>query len=192
MWPEVLCPEDGQSLDSTDGELVCSLGHHWRKDSGIPRMISQSNNYADAFGLQWKIYRQTQLDSYTKTTPSLDRAHRCLGEECWKLLHDRQRSDVLEVGCGAGRFTEVLLSTGAYVTSVDLSSAVEANQENFPQDQYHRILQADVLRLLCTRTIRYSVLPGCYSAYAKSRRHNREVICTSKTRRLARYRPLYL
>ena len=147
MWPEVLCPEDGQSLDSTDGELVCSLGHHWGKDSGIPRMISQSNNYADAFGLQWKIYRQTQLDSYTKTTLSLDRAHRCLGEECWKLLHDRQRSDVLEVGCGAGRFTEVLLSTGAYVTSVDLSSAVEANQENFPQDQYHRILQADVLRL---------------------------------------------
>jgi 2-polyprenyl-3-methyl-5-hydroxy-6-metoxy-1,4-benzoquinol methylase len=43
--------------------------------------------------------------------------------------------------------TEVLLSTGAFVTSVDLSSAVEANQENFPQDERHRIIQADVLRL---------------------------------------------
>jgi SAM-dependent methyltransferase len=41
----------------------------------------------------------------------------------------------------------VLLSTGARVTSIDLSSAVEANQENFPQDEHHRILQADVQRL---------------------------------------------
>jgi len=63
------------------------------------------------------------------------------------MLRRSRRSDVLEVGCGAGRFTEVLLSTGAFVTSVDLSSAVEANQDNFPQDGRHRILQADVLRL---------------------------------------------
>jgi SAM-dependent methyltransferase len=33
------------------------------------------------------------------------------------------------------------------VTSIDLSSAVEANQENFPQNDRHRVLQADVLRL---------------------------------------------
>jgi 2-polyprenyl-3-methyl-5-hydroxy-6-metoxy-1,4-benzoquinol methylase len=147
MWPEVVCPEDRQSLAIGEGEMVCPRGHHWRNDSGIPRMISQAKNYTDAFGLQWKIYRKTQLDSYTKTTLSLDRARRCLGEECWKMLHRRPRSDVLEVGCGAGRFTEVLISTGAFVTSIDLSSAVEANQENFPQDQHHRILQADLLRL---------------------------------------------
>ncbi len=54
---------------------------------------------------------------------------------------------MLEVGCGAGRFTEILLSTGAFVTSVDLSAAVEANQDNFAQDARHRVLQADVLHL---------------------------------------------
>jgi len=147
MWPEVVCPEDGQPLASAQGEIVCPRGHHWRNHLGIPRMISQGNNYSDAFGLQWKTYRKTQLDSYTKTPLSLNRARRCLGEECWKMLHRSQRADVLEVGCGAGRFTEVLISAGALVTSVDLSSAVEANQENFPQGQRHRILQADVLRL---------------------------------------------
>ena len=147
MWPEVVCPEDGRALASAQGEMVCPRGHHWRNHLGIPRMISQANNYTDAFGLQWKVYRKTQLDSYTKTTISLDRARRCLGEGCWEMLYRRQRTDALEVGCGAGRFTEVLLSAGAFVTSVDLSSAVEANQENFPQDQCHRILQADVLRL---------------------------------------------
>jgi 2-polyprenyl-3-methyl-5-hydroxy-6-metoxy-1,4-benzoquinol methylase len=110
-------------------------------------MIPRANNYADAFGLQWKVYRKTQLDSHTGTTISLDRARRCLGEECWTMLRGPQRTDVLEVGCGAGRFTEVLISTGACVTSVDLSVAVEANQENFPQDRRHRVLRADVRAL---------------------------------------------
>lgn len=149
MWPEVVCPEDGEPLaiDVQKMEMMCARGHHWRIHSGIPQMIPQASNYTDAFGLQWKVYRKTQLDSHTGTTISLDRARRCLGEECWTMLRSPQRTDVLEVGCGAGRFTEVLISTGACVTSVDLSVAVEANQENFPQDQHHRVLRADVRTL---------------------------------------------
>jgi SAM-dependent methyltransferase len=52
--------------------------------------------------------------------------------------------NVLECGCGAGRFTEVLLAQGATVTSVDLSDAVEAHVENFPQNHRHRVAQADI------------------------------------------------
>lgn len=147
MWPELTCPEDNQPLTDAQTELVCSRGNHWKKHLNIPRMISESINYTEAFGLQWKTYRKTQLDSYTNTTISQDRVRRCLGEECWSMLHSPKRVDVLEGGCGAGRFTEVLLSTGAFVTSIDYSGAVEANQENFPQDQRHRILQADILHL---------------------------------------------
>jgi len=146
-WPEVLCPEHGNPVTITQDEVKCPQGHGWSIRSGIPRMIPGANTYADAFGLQWNVYRKTQLDSYTKTTISLDRARRCIGEQCWQMLHRPERTNVLEVGCGAGRFTEVLLGTGAHVTSVDLSSAVEANQENFPQDGRHRILQADALKL---------------------------------------------
>jgi len=149
MWPEIVCPEDGQPLarDRQNDELTCPLGHRWRIHLGIPRMIAQETNYADAFGLQWNVYRKTQLDSHTKTTISKDRARRCLGEECWSMLESPQRTDVLEVGCGAGRFTEVLIATGAFVSSVDLSCAVEANQENFAQTERHRIFQADATRL---------------------------------------------
>ena len=146
VWPEVVCPEHGQPVAAARDELRCSQGHGWSIRSGIPRMIPQANNYADAFGLQWNVYRKTQLDSYTKTTISLDRARRCIGEQCWQMLYCPE-TNILEVGCGAGRFTEVLLGTGAYVTSVDLSNAVEANQENCPQGERHRILQADALKL---------------------------------------------
>jgi SAM-dependent methyltransferase len=40
-----------------------------------------------------------------------------------------------------------LLGRGAYVTSIDLSDAVDANQDNFPQDGTHRIAQADIQQL---------------------------------------------
>jgi SAM-dependent methyltransferase len=147
MWPEIICPEDNLHLIHTEHEMKCPRNHGWKIHLGIPRMVSPLSNYTDAFGLQWKTYRRTQLDSYTDTTMSRDRAWRCLGENCWQMLHRSEETHVLEVGCGAGRFTEVLLSTDAFVTSVDLSSAVEANQENFPQDERHRIMQADVLCL---------------------------------------------
>ena len=144
-WPDVVCPADGAPLAPLTGELVCPRQHRWLVRDGIPRFVP-GENYADAFGLQWKVFRRTQLDSHTNTTLSRDRATRCLGD-IWDLLQGSERCDVLEVGCGAGRFTEVLLSTRAFLTSVDLSAAVEANQENFPQDARHRILQADVRRL---------------------------------------------
>jgi len=54
---------------------------------------------------------------------------------------------ILEAGCGAGRFTEVLLEQRAAVYSIDLSTAVEANQENFPQFKSHRVAQANILAL---------------------------------------------
>jgi SAM-dependent methyltransferase len=109
----------------------------------IPRFVSR-DPYAEAFGAQWKRYRRTQLDSYTGFPLSRDRARAVLGETLWSTLSGK---NVLECGCGAGRFTEVLLSAGARVTSIDLSDAVEANGEGFPPDEGHRIAQADIMRL---------------------------------------------
>jgi 2-polyprenyl-3-methyl-5-hydroxy-6-metoxy-1,4-benzoquinol methylase len=103
-----------------------------------------SDNYSAAFGEQWNRYKKTQLDSYTGSPISEARLRRCLGEEIWQSLKGK---NVLEAGCGAGRFTEILLREGANVTSIDLSEAVTANQENFPQDGSHRIAQADILKL---------------------------------------------
>jgi 2-polyprenyl-3-methyl-5-hydroxy-6-metoxy-1,4-benzoquinol methylase len=147
MFPDVICPMDGQPVVPGAAKLVCSRGHEWMTDDGIPRMLPAGRNYADAFGLQWKTFRKTQLDSYCGSDISRRRARRCIGPEAWAFLQYNPGSDVLEAGCGAGRFTEILLETRARVTSVDLSSAVEANQENFPQDDRHRVLQADVLNL---------------------------------------------
>jgi 2-polyprenyl-3-methyl-5-hydroxy-6-metoxy-1,4-benzoquinol methylase len=126
-------------------ELTCSAGHCYPVRQAIPRLLGDQANYAEAFGEQWHQYRTTQLDSYTGTSISRDRMRRCLGEELWSRLQQGTPLQVLEAGCGAGRFTEILLDLpAAAVTSTDLSSAVEPNQRNCPQSPRHRIVQCDI------------------------------------------------
>lgn len=143
----LVCPADGQPLVNCADELACGTLHIYKIRNGIPRLVYESS-YADAFGEQWNKYRRTQLDSFTGTTVTRDRLARCLGTELWKRLHDTRPVQVLEPGCGAGRFSEVLLSTpAAVVTSTDLSSAVDACQLNCPQTDRHRIVQCDIYKL---------------------------------------------
>lgn len=141
----VLAPM-GAAVIERAAELRCAAGCTIPVVGGIPRFVP-SDGYASGFGLQWKHFRRTQLDSYTGTTISRDRLARCLGGS---LDVVRGRS-VLEAGCGAGRFTEILLDAGARVFATDLSAAVEANFENCGRghrdaDRYF-VCQADLRRL---------------------------------------------
>ena len=108
--------------------------------NGIPHFV-KDGSYASLFGDQWKAYKKTQLDSYTKSPISENRLNRCLGDNLKDNLNGKL---VLEAGCGAGRFTEVLLKKGAVLVSSDLSSAVEVNAENFPVSDKHLVIQADI------------------------------------------------
>jgi SAM-dependent methyltransferase len=142
-FPAWHCPETGAPLIKRGSELLNEDGGSYPIRDGIPRFVTTSG-YAAAFGAQWNHYSQTQLDSYTGASVTRDRLRRCLGEELWSGLGGLQ---VLECGCGAGRFTEVLLDRKACVTSIDLSEAVTANQKNFPASATHRIAQADIMAL---------------------------------------------
>jgi 2-polyprenyl-3-methyl-5-hydroxy-6-metoxy-1,4-benzoquinol methylase len=142
-WPAWVCPVDEKHLSERGTQLVCPDGHEFAVLDAIPRLVSTSN-YADHFGAQWNKYRLTQLDSYTGHSTTRDRIRRCVGEELWNTFAGKR---VLECGCGAGRFTEILLDRGALVTSIDLSTAVDANVQNFPLSDTHRIAQADILHL---------------------------------------------
>ena len=148
MTIELICPIDSEPLTAAENLLECREGHDWKIVDSIPRLIEGDNHYSAAFGLQWQTFRKTQLDSYTKVPLSYERARRCLGESVWKDLYGSDQYHVLEAGCGAGRFTEILLGAPyTHVFSVDSSDAVDANQLNFPQNDRHCIFQADVVKL---------------------------------------------
>lgn len=141
-WPAYCSPQTQQPLQEQDGELRGSQGERFPIRDGIARFVPE-DAYVSNFGVQWNHFLRTQLDSYTGHPVSRDRLKRCFGEAFDSL----RGKHVLECGCGAGRFTEVLLAEGARVTSVDLSSAVEANAKNCPPGPNHRIAKADILRL---------------------------------------------
>jgi SAM-dependent methyltransferase len=108
----------------------------------VPRFVA-SENYSESFGFQWNRFRCTQLDSHTGVPISRDRFFRQSG---WTQQELRGRT-VLDVGCGAGRFTEVALNAGAEVVAVDYSTAVDACSANFASHADLHVVQGDVYRL---------------------------------------------
>ena len=54
---------------------------------------------------------------------------------------------ILDVGCGMGRFTEVVAGAGARVVGIDLSSAVDAAAPNLERFENAAVVQADVFSL---------------------------------------------
>lgn len=140
--PELVSPADGSALSRGEEGWTDKAGKLYPVIGGVPRFVS-SEAYAGGFGVQWKYFRRTQLDSYSGTVITRERLTRCFGGD----LSFLKGKKVLEAGCGSGRFTEVLLSTGAYVTSFDLSEAVEANYENHAGQPNLFLAQADIRAL---------------------------------------------
>lgn len=131
-------PESGAPLHR-DGEALVGEQCRYPIINDIPRFV-ESDNYAAAFGLEWTLHSKTQLDSFTGTSISRARLERCLGSPLARLRGLR----VLEAGCGAGRFTELLVGAGALVHSMDLSVAVDTNRANIGDVSNYRVAQADL------------------------------------------------
>jgi SAM-dependent methyltransferase len=122
--------------------MVCPEGCLFPRRRGIYRFVN-TKNYASSFGIQWNTYPLTQLDSYTGVPLSEERLRRCLGGS-FDVVRGKL---VLEAGCGAGCFTEILLREGAKLVAVDLSVAVEANHRLFRDRSNYFVCQADILNL---------------------------------------------
>ena len=99
---------DGDELQ--EGQLQCqACKQSYQVKRGIPRFVP-ADNYAGSFGFQWNQHAKTQLDSHTGVSISRDRLFSVTG---WPQRMEKDR--ILEAGSGAGRFTEVLATTGAQV-----------------------------------------------------------------------------
>lgn len=125
------------------GELVCAVDGLTVPIRGfLPRFVPNSG-YSENFGEQWNRFRRTQLDKFNGTTLSRERFYSGTGWSPEELKGAR----VLEAGCGAGRFTQVMLDAGAQVYSVDLSSAVDACLANNGPREQLCVAQADLCRI---------------------------------------------
>lgn len=134
-----------------DGILECTgCGLKFSIVNYIPRFVEE-NNYCQSFGFQWNRHRRIQIDKYNGYNFSRDRLFSVTG---WpKKLKGEY---VLEVGSGAGRFTQILLETDANIFTCDYSAAVDANLDNNKELLNYNLFQADMHNL-----------PLCYGMFDK-------------------------
>lgn len=125
-----------------EGKIECGkCMAKYRVTRDLPRFVPEVN-YADSFGFQWNIHAKTQLDSYSGLPISRNRVF-----EVTRWDTDLRGQRILEAGSGAGRFTEVLLSTGANVFSFDFSTAVDANHKNNGACGNLNLFQGDIFNI---------------------------------------------
>ncbi len=124
---KIINPHNSSLLKLHNDGLIDNDGRIFPKINGVIRIAGQ-DNYADNFGYQWNKFRQTQIDQ--EKNNSLTSKIRFFAETNWNAS-SLKGLDLLEVGCGAGRFSQVVMSnTKANLYSIDLSNAVEANYRN--------------------------------------------------------------
>ena len=142
--PLLQCPRCrlGPTLSEGPQQLSCDACRAiYPIVNGVVRFADREH-YAGSFGLQWNTHRKTQLDSHTHLPLSRDRLFQVSG---WAT--DLRGQTILEAGSGAGRFTEILLGTGARVLSFDLSTATDANFANNGGNENLFVFQADMLEI---------------------------------------------
>jgi len=130
--PETLnllfCPACHQKLqflaDSKEMKCIQCLTTYPYKNGVF--IFLKNGHYTASFGFQWKIHAETQLDKFNGTEISKERFYRQTKWNPEELLE----KNLLEIGSGAGRFTQIALDAGAKVFSVEASDAVFVNFKN--------------------------------------------------------------
>jgi 2-polyprenyl-3-methyl-5-hydroxy-6-metoxy-1,4-benzoquinol methylase len=135
-------PETGSILNYENNDLIDSKDNRFPIINNIPRFVP-IDNYSSSFGFQWNIFNQTQVDFYNKSNISSKKFY-----ESTKWNKEQLNGKlILEVGSGSGRFTQVILETGANLYSLDYSTAVEANAKNNSNYSNLNLCQASVYQL---------------------------------------------
>lgn len=122
---KLISPISGTELKQVENYYIDEKYNKFPIINSIPRFIS-GINYTENFGYQWNIFSKTQLD-YTSIKFTKNRFEKTTN---WNF-DQLDNLDILEVGSGAGRFTNIFLTcTNCNLWSFDYSNAVDANYIN--------------------------------------------------------------
>lgn len=143
--PLRLTAAESEADEIVTGNLDCPECHRtWPVRDGIPRFVSQAEDYSDNFAHEWLRWGRVQIDRFAGHRLS---TARFLSDSRWDAEWLRGKL-ILDAGCGAGRFTDVAAAHGARVIAIDLSGAVSAARANTRDHGGNvEILQASLFRL---------------------------------------------
>lgn len=148
----LVCPGCGGGLQLKDvvkeeageieeGTLLCNCGKSYPITRSIPRFVA-SDDYVGNFSFEWTIHSRTQLD-----TEVLKESENTFIKKTGFTPEEIEGKLVLDVGCGMGRFSDVVSKWGGTVVGVDLSYSVDSAFANIGHRGNVHIAQANVFDL---------------------------------------------
>ena len=105
-------------------------------------ILDKEDDYTKNFGKQWKNYNKIQIDSFN----NFDISKNFLKKIIFSEIENLKGKNILEIGCGAGRFTEYLAPISNICVSIDLSSAIYYNVAKNSNNLF--LVKADFLKLI--------------------------------------------
>ena len=111
----------------------------------IPRFVNYKKSEVVSFGYQWNSFPLSQIDSST----NIDESSIRLFSETSLSKENIRDNFIIEIGCGAGRFLNIIKKYNPkLVVGVDASNAVDSisNHLNL-KDENLLIIQADIFKL---------------------------------------------
>lgn len=141
---EIIDPTTSKLLIPTDAGLCDGAGKVVYPFLNGAYRLASNDNYTSNFGVEWNTFQKTQIDKFSNKTVS---ENRLFAQTNWPK-DGLKNQTVLEVGSGAGRFSQIILDhTKATLYSVDYSNAVEANYRNNGPHERLKLFQASIYDL---------------------------------------------
>ena len=135
-----------QGDDILSGLLVADK-FKYKIEGGIPRFVDD-NNYSKNFNWQWNKWSRTQFEN-ENLGKSMEGYTKDMFEKITELSSSKIKDKtVLDIGCGAGRFVDIVLEKGGIPVAIDNSNAIDTAKKNFANHSDEILfIQADALKL---------------------------------------------
>ncbi|MCU0415952.1 MAG: class I SAM-dependent methyltransferase [Cytophagaceae bacterium] len=139
----VIDVKTNEKLNKTKSGYSSTTKTIYPEIDGVFRVV-RDEGYTHNFGMEWNLFQRTQIDTFSGLKTS---ENRFFTETNWPK-NNFENQNILEVGSGAGRFTQIILDhTKANLYSVDYSSAVDANYKNNGPHERLQLFQASIYEL---------------------------------------------
>ncbi len=116
--------------------------------NGIPRFVSPKN-YSKSFGMQWKKWSRVQFDRDNIGKPMENYTSKMLNRITELDKENLKDKKILEIGCGSGRFLDVLSDKNCFLFGIDNSASIDETKKNldFMDKKKILLLQCDTYNL---------------------------------------------
>jgi SAM-dependent methyltransferase len=145
MVETLCCPVDKGKLahrsEATEALVCVQCNRTYPFRSGVVRFVPD-DSYAGSFSYEWFAHRRTQFDDHSRRD-----SERTFREKTGWGPEDVCGKRVLDVGCGTGRFSDVILRWGGEVYAMDLSYGADVAYANLGGRPGFHAIQASVFDL---------------------------------------------